>query len=129
MNTFRYRLLDRMKEDCKYFLGYGNRQPKYLWAKDVFRHIEYMKYLWQSFPENAKPEWISMEEIEQFEKEMLPDGDDRCMVQVDDHGLCFCGNCKTQIICDDCGDMIEVCPQCGRKLDWFLFEEEYFNER
>ena len=129
MNTFRYRLLDRMKEDCKYFLGSGNRQEKYLWAKDAFRHIEYMKFLWGSFSEDAKPEWLTMEDIEQFEKEMLPDGSDRSMVQVDDYGSCFCGNCKTQIVCDDCGDMPLTCPQCGRNLDWFVFKEVYFNER
>jgi hypothetical protein len=28
---FRYMLLDRMKMDCLYFLGNGNRCKKYLW--------------------------------------------------------------------------------------------------
>ena len=30
--TFRYQLLDRMRCDCEYFLNYGNRCNKFLWA-------------------------------------------------------------------------------------------------
>ena len=68
---FRYMLLDRMKQDCKYFLGNGHRLEKYLWGTDVKNHIETMKALWNSFPENGKPEWLTMEEIEEFEKQMM----------------------------------------------------------
>jgi hypothetical protein len=31
---FRYQLLDRLKLDCEYYLGHGNRYPKNLWALD-----------------------------------------------------------------------------------------------
>ena len=67
---FRYQLLDRMRIDCDYFLGYGNRQTKYLWAGNESEQIEYMKSLWNSFDE--KPEWLTWEEILQYEKELLP---------------------------------------------------------
>lgn len=67
---FRYMLLDRMREDCKYYLGYGNRNPKELWANNVEEHIAYMKMLWNSFAEDEKPEWLTMNEILEFEKEM-----------------------------------------------------------
>ena len=33
----RYQMLDRMKQDCEYFLGHGNRVTKYLWAGNVHR--------------------------------------------------------------------------------------------
>lgn len=33
-------------------------------------HIEDMKKLYNSFPDERKPEWLSMEEIETYEKEM-----------------------------------------------------------
>ena len=32
---FNYQMLDRMKSDCEYFLGAGNRNPKHLWALEV----------------------------------------------------------------------------------------------
>lgn len=32
-NEFQYKMLDRMKSDCEYYLGYGNRSTKYLWAR------------------------------------------------------------------------------------------------
>ena len=33
-DSFKYMLLDRMKQDCNYYLGNGNRLKKYLWAND-----------------------------------------------------------------------------------------------
>ena len=67
---FRYQMLDRMKQDCEYFLGHGNRATKYLWAGSVADHIEYMKALWWSFPESGKPEWLTLEEIKDYERRM-----------------------------------------------------------
>ena len=40
---FQYKMLDRMKSDCEYYLGYGNRSTKYLWGKSVEKHIEAMR--------------------------------------------------------------------------------------
>jgi len=68
--SFRYQLLDRLKADCLYFLGYGNRHSKYLWAGNVKDHIRYMKAIWNAFPEDGKPEWLSMEQICEFEQKM-----------------------------------------------------------
>lgn len=70
-DDFKYRLLDRMRQDCEYYLGAGNRHSKYLWAKTPEEHIAIMKELYSGLPE--KPEWISMEDIEQYEKEMKND--------------------------------------------------------
>jgi len=68
---FRYQLLDRMRCDCLYYLGNGNRQKKYLWAGNEADHIAYMKAIWNSFPADAKPEWLTLEQIEEFEKQMI----------------------------------------------------------
>ena len=67
---FRYMLLRRMQEDCRYYLGNGNRYAEPLWAGDEARQIEVMKALWNSFPENEKPEWCTMEQIENYAKLM-----------------------------------------------------------
>lgn len=69
-NEYNYMLLDRLKQDCDYFLGNGNRNPKYLWAGSVDDQIAKMKELWNSFPDGEKPEWLSMEDIEDYENEM-----------------------------------------------------------
>lgn len=68
--TFRYRLLSRMKQDCEYFLGYGNRSPRHLWAGEVAGQIETMKALHNSFPEGEKPEWLTWEDILKYEADM-----------------------------------------------------------
>ena len=68
---FKYQLLDRLKSDCEYFLKAGNRSEKHLWAGNVDDQIAKMKELWNSLEE--KPEWLSMEDIENYEKEMKQD--------------------------------------------------------
>ena len=55
---FRYMLLSRMQSDCEYYLNYGNRNPKRLWAGDEQRQIEYMILL-------------QMDEILDYQKRML----------------------------------------------------------
>ena len=35
--TFRYMLLSRLQSDCDYYLHYGGRYPKVLWAGDETR--------------------------------------------------------------------------------------------
>ena len=67
---YRYMLLDRMRSDCAYFLGNGNRHAKYLWAGNVEDQIADMKMLWSSFKPCEKPEWQTMEDIESLEKRM-----------------------------------------------------------
>lgn len=77
-DSYKYMLLYCMKEDCNSYLGSGKRKAKYLWSADEAEHIANMKALWNSFPEGEKPEWLSMEEIERFEKEMITaSADDR----------------------------------------------------
>ena len=70
-DSYKYMLLDRMKMDCNYYLGNGNRLKKHLWAGEEKEHIENMKALWNSFPEDGKPEWLTMEQIENYEKQII----------------------------------------------------------
>lgn len=67
---FEYRLLSRLKLDCEYFLGAGNGYEGHLWAKTVEAQIKKMKELYNGFSEEEKPEWISMEDIQDYEAKM-----------------------------------------------------------
>lgn len=66
--SFYYSLLDRCVSDCKYFLGNGNRCEKHLYGKSVKVHIAIMKDIYYKLPQ--KPEWLTMEEINEYEKQM-----------------------------------------------------------
>lgn len=68
---FKYKLLDRMRSDCEYYLSYGNKDAKYLWAGNEKEQIETMRAIYNSFSQNEKPEWITLEQIDGFEKEMV----------------------------------------------------------
>jgi len=41
--VFEYQLLGRLKDDCEYFLNYGDKNLKILWALNVNDQIEKMK--------------------------------------------------------------------------------------
>lgn len=68
--VFNYMLLSRLKMDCEYFLGFGNKSESQLWAKCVKEQIEKMRQLYNSFPDSKKPQFITLEEISNYEKLM-----------------------------------------------------------
>ncbi len=65
-----YMMLGRMKSDCEYFLGYGMASEKYLKGGNVSEHIAEMKKLWDKLPADLKPEWLTMQQIEDYGKRM-----------------------------------------------------------
>lgn len=67
-SKFCYMLLGRLESDCKYYLGYGGRNPKSLWAKDEKKQIEKMRELYALVPK--KPEWLTAEQIEDYAARM-----------------------------------------------------------
>lgn len=69
--SYRYALLDRMRCDCDYYLGYGNRSSNHLWAGSEKEQIACMKALWNSFPAGDKPEWLSFDKILDYEQKMV----------------------------------------------------------
>jgi hypothetical protein len=69
---YNYMMLDRLRQDCDYFLGHGN--VRRLWAGSVKEQIAKMKELWNTLPE--KPEWLTYEQIEEYERKMLNDSSD-----------------------------------------------------
>lgn len=67
---FKYQLLSRMKNDCNYYLGFGNRNEKSLWSESVGQHITDMKALLESFDRPNKPEWLTIMDIWEYEIKM-----------------------------------------------------------
>ena len=72
---FRYSLLSRLESDCKYFLGNGNRNERHLWDGNVEKQIAKMRELYNSFAEDEKPEWLTLEQIDDYERRMLSNED------------------------------------------------------
>ena len=71
-DKFRYQMLDRLRSDCKYYLGYGNRSANALWVRgDEAGQILHMVALYQSFSDDKKPEWLTADDIENFAVQML----------------------------------------------------------
>ena len=92
-DQFRYQMLNRLQMDCEYFFGFGQRNPKVLWAKDMEQQIELMKALWNSFPADQKPEWLSLEEIKAYERRGRKDHAKET-AEILCTTYCFCGyNC------------------------------------
>ena len=65
-----YLILDRLRADCEYFLGAGNRAEKHLWAGSVYAQIVKMRELYDALPQ--KPEWLTKEMIDDYADRMAP---------------------------------------------------------
>lgn len=68
---FNYMMLGRLESDCRYYLANGNRCVKHLWAGDAKKHIEEMKRIYNSFADDKKPEWLTWEQILEYERLMI----------------------------------------------------------
>lgn len=71
-----YALLGRLKQDCDYYLSHGNRAKKHLWAGDEAAQIQKMKELYAGFHADAKPEWLTLDDIARYEAAMLGSTDE-----------------------------------------------------
>lgn len=63
---FDYMMLSRLIQDAKYFISYP--ELKHLWTHDLNKHIEEMKKQYNKL--DPKPEWTSLNKIEDLAKQM-----------------------------------------------------------
>ena len=61
-----YMMLSAMQTNCKYYQSAEHYNRAH--ASTIQETIAEMKRLWHKFPEDLKPEWITLEEIEGYEK-------------------------------------------------------------
>lgn len=80
-----YMMLSRLQSDCDYYLGFGNRNPKVLWAGNEEEHIAEMKKIYNELPE--KPEWLTMKQIEDYESKMKSTDSAFAKGGLTEHGL------------------------------------------
>lgn len=66
---YAYMMLGRLKMDNDAYLD-GVRTENRLWAGNIHDQIEEMKKLWNGLPSPEKPEWLSMEDILDYEVKM-----------------------------------------------------------
>lgn len=67
-NSFDYRMLGRLQSDCEYYLGFGNRCAKHLWAGNEKDQILEMMRIYSNLEE--KPVWIDEDRIAKYAEEM-----------------------------------------------------------
>lgn len=68
---FQYMMLARWKADCDYFLGAGNACERQLYHGSVETICDAMEKQWEAFPENEKPEWLTLDQIKEYRSSML----------------------------------------------------------
>ena len=68
-DKFTYMLLSRLRCDCEYYLGCGNRDANHcLWAHDEQKQIDKMRELYDLLL--IKPEWLTREQIDEYAAQM-----------------------------------------------------------
>lgn len=85
---FRYMLLNRMQIDCARYMDSG-RDRDYLWAKEEYKHIAYMKAIWDSLSE--KPKWLTKDQMERLEQELTPWLGDTPREEIEQLGVMYVG--------------------------------------
>lgn len=68
--AFRYSLLDRYRTDALYFLGNADGHLRHLGGESVDTHIASMLDIYDSLPEEKKPDWINREDIIELKTKM-----------------------------------------------------------
>jgi hypothetical protein len=68
--AFRVLMLERLKGDCEYYLGYGGRSNNALWADDPEEQIQTMTDIWNSLSPEERPRWLRMKDIQRFAEDM-----------------------------------------------------------
>lgn len=63
---FDYMMLDRMRIDCEYYKSAEHFNNSH--ASTIRETIEEMKRIWNKFPKDLKPNWITYEQILGYEK-------------------------------------------------------------
>ena len=67
---FRYMLLGRLQATVNIILALETKSSRRLWAGSEKAQIEYMTKIHDSFRENEKPEWLTMEQIKEYSNAM-----------------------------------------------------------
>ena len=68
-NRYNYMLLNRLQNDCEYYLGHGGGDANHcLWAHDEQKQIDKMRELYDLLP--IKPEWLTREQIDEYAAKM-----------------------------------------------------------
>ncbi len=65
---FNYQMLGRLQSDCEYAIKQA-KSIRHLWGITVEDHIAEMRRLYALVRE--KPEWLSLEDIDMYERELL----------------------------------------------------------
>jgi hypothetical protein len=61
-------MLGRLQMDLEYYFGNGKRCDRHLYYQDINEHLEEVKKLHASFPDDLKPEWLTLEQIAEYEE-------------------------------------------------------------
>jgi hypothetical protein len=67
---FSYMMLGRLQMDLEYYFGCGKQCEKHLYYQDINEHLEEVKKLHATFPDNMKPEWLTEENIAEYEAKL-----------------------------------------------------------
>ncbi|MGC6586623.1 LPD11 domain-containing protein [Paenibacillus sp. Dod16] len=67
---FEYMMLNRLKSDCETHLDIENKYRRKLKEDEMKATIQAMKDYWNGFEEDEKPEWLTWDQILDYEKRM-----------------------------------------------------------
>lgn len=69
--AYAYQMLDRLRSDCEYVINNNIHMPhNFFWAGNAKDQIKEMRKRWDAFADDEKPEWLTIEQINEYERKL-----------------------------------------------------------
>ena len=116
-NNYELDVINAAREYKKCFNSAQYEQPEEVEHMEELREF-YRKYGSVTEEEAPSAGTQAAQEAATVERDTAP-----ALAYMDDLGVVRCGECGAELLCSGTGDMLDVCPECGRRLEYDSFIE------
>ena len=116
-NNYELDVINAAREYKKCFNSAQYEQP------EEAGHMEELREFYRKYGSVTEEEAPSAGTLVAVAADMMERDTAPALVYTDDLGVARCGKCRMELLCNETGDMPDVCPECGRRLEYDSFIE------
>jgi hypothetical protein len=111
-NNYELDVINAAREFKKCFNSAQYEQP------EEAEHMEELREFYRKYGDVTEMDKAPGTAADTVERDTAP-----ALAYTDDLGVARCGECGAELLCNGTGDMPDVCPACGRRLEYDFFRE------
>ena len=116
-NNYELDVINAAREYKKCFNSAQYEQP------EEAGHMEELREFYRKYGSVTEEEAPSAGTLVAVAADMMERDTAPALVYTDDLGVARCGKCRMELLCNETGDMPDMCPECGRRLEYDSFIE------